>query len=928
MANWTTLKTAIANVIKTNGNQEITGQVLQNTLNSIVSAVGENAAFVGIATPATNPGIPDGPVFYIASAAGTYSNFNGLVVNSDEVPVLQFNNGEWTKKDTGLAPKSLMAISSAGIRYTYWQPTTDPVLQTVSSAMRRITYSKLTIVDILSQSVFSTFSFGTPGVINIDSNGSVLAYAKVMSPTRIELHYDYISRPNGTAEVGDYEKITDISKVIPLCIVEKGIMEDILKIVSVTRSGNVPSLSTDIKNLNAKINTLYPGGSGNAPILFNKYQWDICGDIETSTRPFIELFANLHVKHEFFFVHGGVDFTQGKKPIVELRIQDNIDEVGNTAFEYALDYSDFGNLGVFLDYVPIPPSAWEKIDFERGYRASIVCISPDGSQDLKLHIEEAYACDYPGHNNEVIFKNEQVEDTIAKVTELSSVVQVTEMNNLFGNDSTKVLNNSFPYAAHTGYSATTTNSGATNDGFLTEITTRVKNKGVFAVKVGLLDQYSRFVVSRSFNLTLEDGLNKIDVSHLNIPIAKGEQIAISCVSILGSDSSSISYQENSSPIRNELFYGPDNGEWKKLNTTHGGEIILSYKIKQVETIFALKSQIESLNKQIENQNSTINSLRHVYDVDGNPYKISVVNGGLQLRPAAYRFVLALGNSLTSHAYAESIGYYGDKDWAMASTNKKLTTWTSHLETILRQKVPKAVVDPYNIAAWETNYMSVDLDQLFAGVKPAPFDLVIIRAGENGVAGPDYTKGVERLVTYLRNRFEGADIIMTDMFWHDSTKEAGFKAVAEKYKYQYVSFGNIADKCLLGQMLAGKDDNLHPIIHSGVAHHCTDVCFFDFANILASALGYPTISGKYKVNINASVQYSINQTSQIENGLVTILTYGSSTSIVRAINASSGKPLPVHLAILSDVEWINVPSPLPTQAFVFQMPGANVNVFIS
>ena len=48
MANWSTLKAAIANVIKTNGNQEITGAVLQNTLNSIVSAVGENATFASL----------------------------------------------------------------------------------------------------------------------------------------------------------------------------------------------------------------------------------------------------------------------------------------------------------------------------------------------------------------------------------------------------------------------------------------------------------------------------------------------------------------------------------------------------------------------------------------------------------------------------------------------------------------------------------------------------------------------------------------------------------------------------------------------------------------------------------------------------------------------------------------------------------------
>lgn len=95
MANWTVLKKAIANVIKANGNQEITGQLLQNVLNNIVSSVGENSTFAGIATPATNPGAPNGPVFYIAIKAGTYSNFDGTVLNNPGLVVLYNPAGAW-----------------------------------------------------------------------------------------------------------------------------------------------------------------------------------------------------------------------------------------------------------------------------------------------------------------------------------------------------------------------------------------------------------------------------------------------------------------------------------------------------------------------------------------------------------------------------------------------------------------------------------------------------------------------------------------------------------------------------------------------------------------------------------------------------------------------------------------------------------------
>ena len=43
------LKSAIKQAIKQNGNQEITGDLLQSTLLSIVDTVGEGATFAGIA---------------------------------------------------------------------------------------------------------------------------------------------------------------------------------------------------------------------------------------------------------------------------------------------------------------------------------------------------------------------------------------------------------------------------------------------------------------------------------------------------------------------------------------------------------------------------------------------------------------------------------------------------------------------------------------------------------------------------------------------------------------------------------------------------------------------------------------------------------------------------------------------------------------
>nr|DAR11873.1 MAG TPA: hypothetical protein [Caudoviricetes sp.] len=99
MANWSDLKALVAEVIKTNGNQEITGQVLQNVLKSIISNLGANYQYAGIAKPSTNPGTPDGNIFYLASEKGVYSNFDSYEIKTQELVVFYNTSSAW-KHDT------------------------------------------------------------------------------------------------------------------------------------------------------------------------------------------------------------------------------------------------------------------------------------------------------------------------------------------------------------------------------------------------------------------------------------------------------------------------------------------------------------------------------------------------------------------------------------------------------------------------------------------------------------------------------------------------------------------------------------------------------------------------------------------------------------------------------------------------------------
>ena len=137
MADFSALKTSIQNYIKQNGNEEITGKLLQQILLSMVSTLGDSAindlvsalnaeianrgnadtelggnittlqgvvngikanvengyVYAGIATPSTTP--VSGKVFYLALTAGTYTNFGSIVVPQG-INILKYNGSAWS----------------------------------------------------------------------------------------------------------------------------------------------------------------------------------------------------------------------------------------------------------------------------------------------------------------------------------------------------------------------------------------------------------------------------------------------------------------------------------------------------------------------------------------------------------------------------------------------------------------------------------------------------------------------------------------------------------------------------------------------------------------------------------------------------------------------------------------------------------------
>jgi lysophospholipase L1-like esterase len=98
--NYNELNALIDAYINRNGVQAITGQILNGVLKVMVEQLGRGYAIMGVAVPTDDPGTPDAPEAYVASAVGTYTNFDGIEVEAGELALLCYQPDlGWSKKD-------------------------------------------------------------------------------------------------------------------------------------------------------------------------------------------------------------------------------------------------------------------------------------------------------------------------------------------------------------------------------------------------------------------------------------------------------------------------------------------------------------------------------------------------------------------------------------------------------------------------------------------------------------------------------------------------------------------------------------------------------------------------------------------------------------------------------------------------------------
>ena len=142
---------------------------LEHSIQSLITNISKNASFSGIATPTTNPGTPDGPVFYIANGKGTYTNFGGLQVTEDDVVVLTWDSS-WHKMETGIALQDKLTELESEVFELNTSVGLDSSIEFISNSQNAkldlpLKVGQIVTITNLASIDCSVYTFGDNGVV-------------------------------------------------------------------------------------------------------------------------------------------------------------------------------------------------------------------------------------------------------------------------------------------------------------------------------------------------------------------------------------------------------------------------------------------------------------------------------------------------------------------------------------------------------------------------------------------------------------------------------------------------------------------------------------------------------------------------------------------------------------------------------------------
>lgn len=237
MANNTDLKAAVQAVIKANGNNEITGDLMQQVLLSIISSFGTGSSFIGVATPETVPINSDANIIYLASEPGVYSNFNGYSFNNGGLVAFNNKTGSWVgipvlSFETKVTKEGKKGVSQNGVFYERKAFTTTSAIGVGSHERLRDAIKEVRLKGDWYGKLFtiSTFVYNTTtNILSIvisnpltenelitPTNTRLVAQGSISSPSLTD---DFVVKldPHASSSLGiSAEIVVNLSQWIPL----------------------------------------------------------------------------------------------------------------------------------------------------------------------------------------------------------------------------------------------------------------------------------------------------------------------------------------------------------------------------------------------------------------------------------------------------------------------------------------------------------------------------------------------------------------------------------------------------------------------------------------------------------------------------------------------------------------------------------------
>ncbi len=339
MSNYNTLKTTINANIKTNGNQEITGSVLNSVLNAMVNTLGAGYQYAGVATPSSNPGTTDTNVFYIAPFAGTYTEMGGIVVSDGEVAIIKYN-GSWNKEVSWIA--SAAALSQLIADLLYVRLVIPVTLNGKGNSSFVVTAGKTYRVKLIDKGgLANTYIFSGDGA----------PYTSLS----LNVEIDWI--PVNTGYVGIYDNVGRSGSPILIISSRDNLEERLLKVDHVVNyrngsganTGNTQSVTTEVVRTNGakfvKLKTNRPNTQG--------YHY-VYGYTLTSSESAI---GSLSGRDSLPGVVGAMDYSATTKSnIVDIRkyptavgVNMTIAEVDDNGNYHALRIADFAEYTIKIE---------------------------------------------------------------------------------------------------------------------------------------------------------------------------------------------------------------------------------------------------------------------------------------------------------------------------------------------------------------------------------------------------------------------------------------------------------------------------------------------------------------------------------------------------------------------------------------------------